>query len=215
VDTAPPGLSQIGLRDQFTARDGQLYVPASYHASVACPLIVALHGAGGNGFMWTEPAWLQLLDEYNIAMIAPDSRAFDIWDLMGLGAYGPDVAFIDDALAEVFRKVNVDARYIAIAGFSAGASEALGLGVLNGDLFAGVIGFSPSMVFAPFARGRPRAFVSHGTTDTVLPFATSRDTIVPAIKALGVPVEFSQFTGGHSIPLSVARAALRYALNLK
>ena len=97
---------------------------------------------------------------------------------------------------------------IALLGFSAGASEALGLGLLNGDLFSSVVGFSPTMIYAPFARGHPRAFVSHGTGDADPPYETTRDVIVPAIKALGVPVQFSSFDGGHTVPVSVAREAL-------
>jgi phospholipase/carboxylesterase len=74
------------------------------------------------------------------------------------------------------------------------------------------VGFSPGGVYAPFARGHTRAFVSHGNTDNVLSYTNSRDGIVPAIKALGVPVKFAPFTGGHNIPLAIAREALSYAL---
>ncbi|HEX7937534.1 MAG TPA: hypothetical protein VF483_01010, partial [Gemmatimonadaceae bacterium] len=206
---------ELPLRDNFTARNGVLYVPSSYNVKVQSPLIVALHGAGGSGFSWTSPAWLSLLDEFNTVMVAPDSRSFATWDLVENGDYGADVRVMDDALEEVFRQVNVDASRIGLVGFSDGASEALGLGLLNGDLFNGVVGFSPGFFVAPFARGRTHVFVSHGTADTVLSYAQDKDVIVPAIQALGVPVQFSSFAGGHTIPEGVARAGLYYALAVK
>ena len=213
--TPAPGLSQLSLRDSFTSRDGLLYLPSGYSVKTQSPLIVALHGAGGSGYSWTSPAWLALLDEFNTVMIAPDSRSFATWDLLEGGDYGADVRFIDDALAEAFRQVNVDASRIALVGFSDGASEALGLGLLNGDLFNGVVAFSPGLFVAPFARGRTHVFVSHGTTDTVLSYDQDKNVLVPAIQALGVPVQFNSFVGGHVVPGDIARAGLYYALAVK
>jgi phospholipase/carboxylesterase len=214
IQSVDTGVTQLELRDAYTARNGVLYVPASYNASNPAPLVVALHGAGGSGASWTSAGWLSLLDEFGAVMIAPDSRAFGTWDLLEAGEYGPDVEFIDDALAEVFRKVNVNASRVVVAGFSDGASEALGLGLLNGDLFNGVVGFSPGMVYAPFFRGNTRAFVSHGTNDKVLGFWRSRDIVVPAIQELGVPVQFTSFDGGHDVPIAIGREGLKYAFRI-
>jgi len=210
---APVGVSSLGLHDRFTGRDGLLYVPPSYSPAVGLPLILALHGAYGSSLSWTNPEWLRLLDEYKAVMLAPDSRSFSTWDLLEQGAYGRDVAFMDEALGVTYRQVNVVASRIAILGFSDGATEALGLGLMNGDLFNGVVAFSPGGMFAPFARGHTRAFVSHGTDDRVLSYTSTRDGTVPAIESLGVPVQWAPFTGGHTIPDSTARAALTYALS--
>jgi phospholipase/carboxylesterase len=208
------GIQSLGLPDPYTGRDGLLYVPSSYQAKVESPLVVCLHGANGNGSTWTDPNWLDLLDEFHVVMVAPDSRSFGTWDLLDVGAYGPDVDFIDDAIEKVFRSHNIDSSRISIVGFSDGASEAIGLGLLNGDLFNGVVGFSPGMFDASFARGHTRAFLSHGTTDTVLSYDNTKDTLVPAIASLGVPVKFQSFIGGHGVPVSVMRAALNYSLTV-
>lgn len=56
------------------------------------------------------------------------------------------MTFIDSALASVFRRCNVDAGRIIIAGFPDGASFALPLGLVNGDLFRKVVAFSPGFV---------------------------------------------------------------------
>jgi hypothetical protein len=54
-------------------------------------------------------------------------------------------------------------------GLSDGASYALSLGLLNGDLFTHVIAFSPGFVAKGTRRGNPQVFVSHGLRDQVLP----------------------------------------------
>jgi phospholipase/carboxylesterase len=211
--TVTPGLESLGLIDSFTGRDGMLYVPTTYNGANASPLIVALHGANGSGLSWTNPTWLALLDEFRAVMIAPDSRHFGNWDLPDTGSYNEDVAFIDDAITHVLRKTLIDRDRIAILGFSAGASEALGLGVMNGDLFTGVAAFAPGMVYAPFSRGRTRVFISHGTDDEVFSHDYSRDVIAPAIKSTGVTTKFSGHAGGHTVLLTEARAALAFALS--
>jgi len=53
------------------------------------------------------------------------------WDVI-LGQYGPDIAFIDSALAQTFSRYAFDPNHIAV-GFSDGASYALSVGITNGD----------------------------------------------------------------------------------
>ncbi|MBL8961990.1 MAG: phospholipase, partial [Gemmatimonadetes bacterium] len=51
--------------------------------------------------------------------------------------------------------------------------------------------------------------VVHGTNDEVLPFAVSRDVIVPTLRSDGYPVTFESFSGGHGLPVELASAYLR------
>ena len=64
-----------------------------------------------------------------IVLLAPDSRAAT-WDDLpaGQNSFGPDVAFINAALAQTFALYNVDPTKLGIQGFSDGATYALGLG---------------------------------------------------------------------------------------
>jgi len=84
-------------------------------------------------------------------IVAPDSRG-RTWDAIE-GRMGPDVEFIDTALRSVFAHVRVNPARVAMAGFSDGASYALGLGLANGDLFSHVIAFSPGFVTSRLRRG--------------------------------------------------------------
>ncbi|WP_448628453.1 alpha/beta hydrolase [Geodermatophilus sp. URMC 64] len=198
---AEPGTHPLGLvRD----RDPLLHVPPGLPPGRPAPLVVSLHGAGGDA-----AAGLGLLeavaDERGFLLLAPASRG-RTWDAVG-GVFGPDAALTDRALEQVFSGVPVDGDRLTVAGFSDGASYALGLGLANGDLFGRVIAFSPG--FAPITprTGRPEVFISHGTEDGVLPLAETSRRIVPALREDGYRVTYREFDGGHEVPPDIVREA--------
>lgn len=198
------GKSSLGLA---TGRDGLLYVPASYDAAVPAPLVLMLHGAGQSAEIGIRP-FLPLADAAGAILVAPDSRG-GTWDFL-YGPYGADVAFIDRALAHVFECCAVDPSRITIEGFSDGASYALSLGLTNGDFFSRVIAFSPC-ILAPASRvGRPRIFISHGTEDRILPIENCGRRLATQLASTGYEVEFREFTGPHTVPPDMARAAMRW-----
>jgi predicted esterase len=203
VATTARGTSPLGLG---TDRDAILQMPATVpEAPIA--LVVLLHGAGGSADrllarFGSAPA------EAGVAVLAVDSRG-QTWDAIR-GRFGPDVAFIDQALGRVFETVSVDPRRLAIGGFSDGASYALSLGLINGDLFRRIVAFSPGFLMEVPAEGRPRVFVSHGTRDTVLPIDRSRRIIVPTLRRNGYIVTFREFDGGHDVPPPIAVEGLNW-----
>jgi phospholipase/carboxylesterase len=139
AEAGTPGLHPLGLAG---TRDALLYVPSSYPTTPA-PLVLSLHGAGGDAQGGLYP--LQTLaDDGGFLLLSVPSRG-RTWDAV-LGAFGPDVAFLDQALDWTFARYTVDSEYVAVAGFSDGASYALSLGLGNGDLFDRVMAFSPGFV---------------------------------------------------------------------
>ena len=201
-----PGLHALALG---SSRDGLLYVPSGYSPTQQAPLVILLHGAGGNAAGFVE-RFRTLLDDFGLLALVPDSRIFS-WDIR-FGAFGPDVAFIDTALEHTFRRCAVDPLRISMAGFSDGASYALSLGVANGDWLNKLVAFSPGFLVAKSRFGNPPVFVSHGTRDTVLPIAETRDRIVPQLERLGHNVTFREFDGPHSIPTDVACEAMMWVV---
>jgi phospholipase/carboxylesterase len=145
---------------------------------------------------------LAAADRYGVVVVAPDSRGVS-WDILD-GGFGPDVAFIDRVLDMVADRCDVDMSRAAIGGISDGASYALSLGVINGDLFTAIIAFSPGFVVASTTNGRPRIFVSHGTADPILPIAATSRRLVPELQSAGYDVTFREFDGGHTVPPEVA-----------
>ena len=75
------------------------------------------------------PRLMQCMSHAGIMVLAPDSRGATWDDLPAAqGSFGPDIAFINAALAQTFALYNVDAAKLGIQGFSDGATYALGLG---------------------------------------------------------------------------------------
>jgi len=113
----------------------------------------------------------------------------------------------------VFAERSVDARKIAVCGFSDGASYALGLGMSNGDLFRKVMAFSPGFV-PPGGEvtGKPEIFISHGTKDQILPIDDCSRRMVPQFKRAGYNVKFEEFDGPHTVPPEIAREAMQWFL---
>ena len=203
---ARKGLHDLGLVKG--GKDGVLCVPRAYRPESPVPLIVMLHGAYGRRDWYG--AFSKRAAEEGIAMLMPDSRG-ETWDLI-LGGFGPDVAFLDRALAHTFERVAVDPRRIALAGFSDGASYALSVGLANGDLFTHVMALSPGFMRPPSRVGAPRLYVTHGNRDPILPVASSRDRIVPQLKAWGYEVTYKEFDGGHTLDPSEGREAFRWLI---
>lgn len=206
IDAAAPaaGVHPLGLA---TGRDGLLLVPAGHRAGQPAPLVVTLHGAGGDAAGGLAPL-RQMADAAGLVLLAPESRRAT-WDVVS-GGYGPDVSFLDRALAHVFGWVTVDPARLAIAGFSDGASYALSLGLGNADLFPRCIAFSPGFLSPPARRGRLRAFVTHGVHDTVLPIDRCSRRIVPRLRSDGYDVDYREFDGAHEVPPGLAAAAVTW-----
>jgi len=201
---APLGLRPLELDGE---RDGMLYVPAHYQPHRPAPLVLMLHGAGGNGYHALAPV-LPIADSVGLILLAPDARRAT-WDVL-TGGYGPDVAFVDRALAQTFARYAVDPAHLAVEGFSDGASYALSLGLTNGDLFSHVMAFSPGFAAPAERRGAPRLFVAHGTRDAVLPIDACSRRIVPTLERAGYDVHYEEFDGPHTVPPDVVRDALAW-----
>ena len=189
-----------------STRDAILQLP-SKPSSVPLPLFVLLHGAGGSAEgilrrLGSAP------DEAGVAVLAPESRGAS-WDAIR-DSFGPDVMFVNRALERVFDTVAVDPTRVAVGGFSDGATYALALGLINGDLFRRVVAFSPGFVIDGVRHGHPQFFISHGTADPILPIDSCSRPIVSGLRKRGYEVTFREFDGGHEVPAAIAREGMRW-----
>lgn len=164
--------------------------------------------------MWRTASIAAAADAHGMIILATESR-YDTWDGVQLLRYDPDVAFLNSALLHVFARANIDPERVWIGGFSDGASEALGIGIMNAGLFTKIVAFTPGTLNPPFSRGNPEVFLSHGLSDQVIPFATSRDFIVPGLRGNGMNVLFYVFEGGHVIPTEVESAAFNWLFDIE
>jgi predicted esterase len=187
-------------------------VPPTYDARTPSPLAVMLHGAGA-----TADQGIDLLrpyaDDRRLVILAPKS-ASGTWDLITSSGFGRDAQALDALLdKEVFPKVAVDARHVAVGGFSDGASYALSLGITNGGhLFTHVLAFSPGFMCPSTQADHPSIFIAHGLSDAVLPITNCSQRLVPALREAGFPLTYVEFAGAHTVPSNVVEKALAWFL---
>jgi predicted esterase len=149
----------------------------------------------------------RLADQRGILILAPDSRARDTWDIIR-GQYGPDIRFIDRALGFVFERFSIDPQHLAIGGFSDGASYALSVGLMNGELFRHILAFSPGFAAPARATDKIRIFISHGDKDDVLPVERCGRRLARELSRVGYDVDYREFAGGHVVPPAMVDAAM-------
>ena len=205
----PVFAAKLGVNDLRlgTSRDGLRFVPSTYRVGEALPLLITLHGAGGDAYGGMQP-YLAFAEAARVVLLSPDSRLTS-WDRR-YGSFGNDVYFIDNALSDTFLQCSINPAKVAIAGFSDGASYALSLGLTNGDLFRNIMAFSPGFMVPNVRRGKPAVFMSHGTADTVLPIDTTSRVFAPKLQSLNYPVTYREFDGSHQLPAAVSAAAFNW-----
>jgi phospholipase/carboxylesterase len=171
-------------------------------------LLLALHGAGSGlrgGLYALRGGW----SFPGVVMLGPAAEG-STWTF--LRGRDEDLPFIDRALKRAFARCRIDPRRVGVGGFSDGATYALTLGVVNGDLFRGIIALSPGGVLGENAVGKPRVFVAHGTLDNVLPISRTSDRIVEQLRSSGYRVKYRKFRGGHQVVPAISRESVRWFL---
>ena len=197
--------------DMNSNREAILQLPNNVGPS-PLPLLLMLHGAT------QEPEDMfeylgSVPEQTRVAVLAPKSLD-TTWDGIN-DQFGIDVEFLSQALQKVFDSVQIDPARVAIGGFSDGATYAVSLGLINGDLFNSVVAFSPGFVVYGAPSGSPRFFISHGTRDHILPIGRCGRRIASDLKALGYEVTFREFDGDHEIPETVVREGLTWVADAR
>jgi phospholipase/carboxylesterase len=154
-----------GTRGAFS-----LYVPETYDATCAYPLVVALHGGSGNGgaFLWS---WVREARTRGIIVLAPTAIG-STWSLMEPDTDGPS---IDRMVEQVAGEWNIDAGRQLLTGMSDGGTFSYVLGVRDGCRFTHLApvaaAFHPMMLtFAGESRLRDLPiYIVHGVEDWMFP----------------------------------------------
>lgn len=186
-----------------TLQPYRLFVPTNYDASKPTPLVVALHGMGGdeNSFfdLYANGIIKREANQRGFLVVCPKGRGPAS---MYRGTAEKDVL---DVLATVRREYNVDSARIYLMGHSMGGYGTWSLAMDHPELFAAL---------GPFAGGgtpgRMAAikhipqFVVHGDNDKTVPVTQSR-AMVAAAKSAGAPVEYIEVPGGSHVDIVVPK----------
>lgn len=196
------------------------YLPKGL-AGAPAPLLVYFVGAGGQP-RDVLTAYRDHADREGFVLLIPSPKGAT-WDMVDdlsrrfgiemnvTPRYGKDLKALDTSLADLFGKVAIDAKRIAVMGFSNGATYALSVGTANPQLFAAVLALSPGPAFPTRFDPAQRVFISHGENDEVLPFSYTR-SVVAKLRVRKMQVDFMPFKGNHEIPAAARTRALEIFL---
>jgi predicted esterase len=179
-----------------TLQPYRIFIPDGYDGTRPVPLLIALHGAGGdeNDFFEDFPqAPLQPeVQRHGFILVCPKGRD------PHSGYRGPAGQDVFDVLAEVRREYRIDDRRIYLMGHSMGAYATWRLAVEHPDLFAalGPIAGGGDPKDMVKIRHIPQ-YVVHGASDQTVPVAQSR-AMVAAARQAGAEVVYVEAPGaGH------------------
>lgn len=187
----------------------RVYVPKRYDASRPTPLVIALHGLGGNedsmfdSYQGLPPA---LAEQHGFLLAAP--MGFRVDGFYGSGLMGNGDAAsrrrseysendVLDVLGRMKAAYNVDPSRIYLMGHSMGAIGTWFLEAKHPEIWAAAVAFSG--VGAPASAARMKTipqFVVHGDADPTVDVSGSRN-MVAAMQKLGMEVTYIEVPGGN------------------
>jgi len=200
-------------RDPFAARRGdfrkayrsnvddtlqpyRIFVPASYDGSKPYPLVVALHGMGGdeNSYfdsrVYGSGAFAKEAERRGYIAVCPKGR-----NPASMYA-GPAETDVLDVVAEVRRAYRIDPGRIYLTGHSMGGYGTWSVAMSHPELFAAIAPVSGGGNPAGMAKiAKIPELVVHGDNDKTVSVEQSRK-MVAAAKALEVEIKYVEIAGG-------------------
>ena len=212
---ARPAQVVTSLAAGVTRLTGSAYAYRPKLVAERAPLLVLLHGAGGQSSLVLN-RYVPVADRRGVILLALQSSDVT-WRIRpsknGEVEFGPDRNNLDAALRELFAKASIDPRRIVVIGFSDGASYALALGLANPQLFRCIIALSPGYLWIPpRVDTSQRIFIVHGRRDEILPFSNVTRGILPDLERAGLRPRTRWFNGGHTVDQAAINEALDFAL---
>ncbi len=214
---AGAGGADIGVmhaNNQKHERGGfSLYVPETYRAGTAHPVVVALHGGSGHGrgFLWT---WLRHARARGVILVSPTSVG-GTWSLMQPEI---DTGHIAAILAHVRANWSIDEGRIMLTGMSDGGTFSYLCGLAEGATFSHLApisaGFQPLLLeFIDRERlaGLPIR-LTHGALDWMFPVDIAR-AAEASLSAAGAQVDYREIAElSHAYPAEENTAILDWFL---
>jgi polyhydroxybutyrate depolymerase len=191
VTTTPapvePGIDvPVALRSGGRDRSYVVHVPGSYDGSQAVPLVLVLHGIGGNAEIANRISGMSAKsDAAGFLAVYPQgtgrSASFNAGQCCGLAAARTidDVTFMRDVVADVSADYLVDPRRIYAAGMSNGAMMVHRLGCEMSDVLAAIAPVAGALEVGCAPAGPVSTIVIHGTADRIVPYTGGPAETVP------------------------------------
>jgi predicted esterase len=181
-----------------TVQPYRFYIPANYDAKKKWPMVVALHGMGGD-----ENSFFAGYDNGAIRRVA-EERGYIVVCPKGRGPYSMYLAAAEHDVIDVIkgmkRDFSIDDDRVYLMGHSMGGYGSWSIAVNNPDVFAAIGPIAGGGT--PFSRPKLKAIthipwvVVHGDNDPTVPVEESRK-MVKAGKELGVEIKYIEVPGGN------------------
>jgi predicted peptidase len=205
------------FKEAGKAMEYALFVPSAYDKDKKAPLVIALHGLGGNPQQMIRSKGLtEQAEKYGYLVAAPMGYNSGGW----YGALGPGKGFggkfgkgkggdapanlgelsekdVMNVLAEVRKEFNVDEKRIYLIGHSMGGAGTYHLGAKYPEIWAGlgpIAAASGSPKNVDKLKNIP-VFVVHGDNDTAVQVASARKC-VDKLKEHKIVHEYLEIAGG-------------------
>ncbi|HEY6403028.1 MAG TPA: alpha/beta fold hydrolase [Blastocatellia bacterium] len=180
------------------AQPFRFYIPTNYDGKKKWPMIVALHGMGGD-----ENSFFAGYDNGSIRRAA-EERGYIVVCPKGRGPYSMYLAYAErdviDVIKEMKRAFSIDDDRVYLMGHSMGGYGSWSIAVNNPDIFAAIAPISGGGTL--FSTPKLKAIshipwrVVHGDNDPTVPVEESRK-MVKAGKELGVEIKYIEVPGGN------------------
>jgi predicted peptidase len=191
-----------------------LYVSSKVKPGVPAPLIVALHGYGGDSNFIVRDRLVDLAEEGGYVVVGPMGYNFTGWYgspviLIGGGPIKPSnltqLSELDvlNVVALAQHDFDIDPNRIYLMGHSMGGAGTIFLGQKHSEIWAAAAAIAPAAfmmqpnektLLEPFKEAKLPLMITQGSADNVVPPAGTR-TWAAAMKELGVEGEYIEKAG--------------------
>lgn len=164
------GVSTEQLTSGQRQRSYRLFVPAGYDGRLRLPLVLDLHGSGGNAAGQARNSGLETLgasERFIVATLEADSGR---WNVPVQPNRPDDVLYVTDVIAHVGSHVCMDSTRVYATGFSGGARMSSLLGCAMGSRLAAIAPVSGLRFPAPCAGDPVPVLTFHGLADPQNPY---------------------------------------------
>lgn len=202
----------------------RVVLPAGYTPEASYPLVVGLHGYGGNAADFLSlygriesPGFIFAVPEtpYSIAAGGDGGFSWSTWSGADTMSYAESIELstllVRNTVLEMQAMFAPSSTWLF--GFSQGCALAFRSGFANPDVVDGVIGFGGYVDDpAPFLSAPPasrdlRVFVAHGASDRIVEPDEGRRAFA-LFDSLGCDAVMAEFDGGHAIDGATLAEAL-------
>jgi polyhydroxybutyrate depolymerase len=151
-------------------RGYRLFVPPGYDGHVRLPLVLDLHGSGGNSAGQSRNSGLEALSAGERFIVATLDAEGGRWNVPVQDSRPDDVAYVSDVIAHVASQVCTDETRVYATGFSGGGRMSSLLGCKLGTRLAAIAPVS-GLRFPGPCSGRPIPVLTfHGLADPQNPY---------------------------------------------